>query len=166
MVEAVGSKPKMVYRYLGNSGLKVSVIGYGNWLNSDDKGSQEFTTNCIKACFEAGVNFFDTAEVYGMGEAERQMGNAFKELGLRREDLVVSTKLAIGGKGVNDKGNGRKHIIEGLDNSLKRLQLDYVDVVFSHRPDYESSLEETCAAFHHVIEQGKAFYWGTSEWPA
>lgn len=94
------------------------------------------------------------------------MGTAFKELGLRREDLVVSTKLAQCGDGVNDKFNSRKHIVEGLDNSLKRLQMDYVDVVFSHRPDYETSLEETCAAFHHVIEQGKAFYWGTSEWPA
>lgn len=100
------------------------------------------------------------------GEAEIQMGLAFKELGYRREDLVVSTKLMACGGGVNDRFNSRKHIIEGLNNSLKRLQLEYVDVVFSHRPDFETSLEETCAAFHHVIEAGKAFYWGTSEWPA
>lgn len=166
MVEASAAKPKMIYRYLGNTGMKVSVIGYGNWVNSNDKAAQQFTTECIKACFDAGVNFFDTAEIYGDGEAERQMGQAFKELGLRREDLVVSTKIFACGSGVNDRFNSRKHIIEGLDNSLKRLQLDYVDVVFSHRPDQETSLEETCAAFHSVIEQGKAFYWGTSEWPA
>lgn len=166
MVEAASAKPKMIYRYLGNSGLKVSVIGYGNWVNSNEGSAAKFTTECIKACYDAGVNFFDTAEIYGNGEAERQMGAAFKELGLRREDLVVSTKIFSCGSGVNDKFGSRKHIIEGLDNSLKRLQLEYVDVVFSHRPDYETTLEETCAAFHHVIEQGKAFYWGTSEWPA
>jgi voltage-dependent potassium channel beta subunit len=166
MVEASSDKPKMIYRYLGNSGLKVSVIGYGNWVNGHDAKAQEFTTQCIKAAFDAGVNFYDTAEIYGTGQAEILMGVAFKELGLRREDLVVSTKILSCGNGVNDKFMSRKHIIEGLDNSLKRLQLDYVDVVFSHRPDYETSLEETCAAYHHVIEQGKAFYWGTSEWPA
>lgn len=113
-----------------------------------------------------GVNFYDTAEIYGMGEAERQMGAAFKELNVRRESIVVTTKIYKVGEGVNDKMGSRKHIIEGLKNSLARLQLDYVDVVYSHRPDYECSLEETCAAFHHVIEKGWAFYWGTSEWTA
>lgn len=165
MVEATAAKPKMIYRYLGNTGLKVSVIGYGNWINNQPD-AQKFTTECIKACFDAGINFFDTAEIYGDGEAEIQMGKAFKELGLRREDLVVSTKIFQIGSGVNDRLNSRKHIIEGLDNCLKRLQLDYVDVVFSHRPDYETPIEEVCAAMHTVIEQGKAFYWGTSEWPA
>ena len=164
MVEA--AKPKMQYRYLGNSGLKVSVIGYGNWINSNDETAQARTTEAIKVCFEHGVNFFDTAEVYGDGEAERQMGKAFKDLDLRRESLVVATKIMKCGTGVNDRMNSRKHIIEGLDNALERMQLDYVDVVYSHRPDYETSLEEACAAFHHVIEKGKAFYWGTSEWPA
>jgi voltage-dependent potassium channel beta subunit len=166
MVESSSDKPKMQYRFLGNTGLKVSVIGYGNWLNSNDTSAAAFTKECIKACYDAGVNFFDTAEIYGEGEAERQMGAAFKELGLRREDLVVTTKIFKCGNGVNDRMGSRKHILEATDNSLERLQLDYVDVIYSHRPDYECSLEETCAAFHSVIEKGKAFYWGTSEWPA
>jgi len=94
------------------------------------------------------------------------MGNAFKELNLRREDLVVSTKIFKIGSGVNDTFLSRKHIVEGLRNSLKRLQMDYVDVVFCHRPDFETPLEETCRAMSYVIDQGMAFYWGTSEWPA
>ncbi len=121
MVEATSDKPKMLYRYLGNSGLKVSVIGYGNWVNSNDAAAQKFTTECIKACFDAGINFYDTAEIYGNGEAERQMGTAFKELALRREDLVVSTKIFSCGNGVNDRFGSRKHIVEGLNNSLERL---------------------------------------------
>jgi aryl-alcohol dehydrogenase-like predicted oxidoreductase len=114
-----------------------------------------------------GINFFDTAEIYGMGEAETQMGQALKDLNVRRESVVISTKIwKCSPNGLNDQMMSRKHIVEGLQNSLKRLQLDYVDVVFSHRPDYECSLEETCAAMHYVIEKGLAFYWGTSEWTA
>jgi aryl-alcohol dehydrogenase-like predicted oxidoreductase len=94
------------------------------------------------------------------------MGAALKELNVRREAIVVTTKLWKVGGGVNDHFGSRKHIVEGMQNSLKRLQLDYVDVVFSHRPDYECDLEETCAAFHYIIEKGWAFYWGTSEWTA
>jgi len=94
------------------------------------------------------------------------MGRAFKELGWKREDLVVTTKIYKCGGGVNDTMLSRKHIMEAIDNSLKRLQLDYVDVVYCHRPDYECTLEETCRAMHQVVESGKAFYWGTSEWPA
>ena len=122
------------------------------------------TRDCIKACKDAGVNFFDTAEVYGAGEAERQMGRAFKELDYRREDLVVTTKLMLCGKGVNDSMLSRKHLMEGIANSLDRLQLDYVDVVYCHRPDVNTTLEETCRAMHDIIESGRAFYWGTSEW--
>lgn len=94
------------------------------------------------------------------------MGAAFKELNVRRESIVVTTKLMKVGPGVNDSHSSRKHLIEGLKNALVRLQLEYVDIVYSHRPDYECDLEETCAAFHHMIEKGWAFYWGTSEWPA
>ena len=151
---------------MGNTGLKVSVMGYGNWLNSNDAAAQKFTTDAIRECLTMGVNFFDTAEIYGFGEAETQMGRAFKELNVRRESIVVSTKIYKIGSGVNDSMGSRKHIVEGLQNSLKRLQLDYVDIVFSHRPDYECDLEETCAAMHYVIEKGLAFYWGTSEWTA
>ena len=120
----------------------------------------------MKICFEAGVNFFDTAEIYGMGQAETIMGNAFKELNFKREEIVVSTKIFKVGPGVNDTFLSRKHIVEAIHNSLKRLQLDYVDVVFCHRPDYETPLEETCRAMNWIIENNKAFYWGTSEWPA
>lgn len=101
-----------------------------------------------------------------MGEAERQMGRAFKELKVNRKDIVVSTKIFKCGDGPNDSFLSRKHIIEGLRNSLKRLEMDYVDVVFCHRPDYLTPLEETCRAMHWCVEQGLAFYWGTSEWPA
>jgi aryl-alcohol dehydrogenase-like predicted oxidoreductase len=166
MVESTKETPKMVYRTLGRTGLKVSVLGYGNWLNSNSQEAYETTRDCIKACYEAGVNFFDTAEIYGMGEAERQMGRALKELDYRREDLVITTKLMKCGTGVNDRMLSRKHIMEGIENSLKRLQLDYVDVVYCHRPDLATPLEETCRAMHDVIESGKAFYWGTSEWTA
>mmetsp|Transcript_54036 Transcript_54036/g.74095 ORF Transcript_54036/g.74095 Transcript_54036/m.74095 type:complete len:235 (-) Transcript_54036:471-1175(-) len=160
------NKPKMIYRYLGNSGLKVSVFGFGNWLNSHKEESYIVTRDCIKAMFDAGVNFFDTAEIYGNGVAETVMGRAFKELEFRREDLVVSTKIMHCGSGPNDCMLQRKHIVEGLQNSLKRLQLDYVDVVFCHRPDYETPIEETCRAMHYLVESGLTFYWGTSEWTA
>jgi voltage-dependent potassium channel beta subunit len=165
MVEAA-AKPKMEYRYLGNSGLRVSVLSFGNWLNSNKQEDYEITRDAIKMCYDAGVNFFDTAEIYGFGNAEVQMGKAFKELGLKREELVVSTKIFKIGPGVNDTFLSRKHIMEAINAQLKRLQLDYVDVLFCHRPDYETPLEETCRAMHSVIEQGKAFYWGTSEWTA
>jgi aryl-alcohol dehydrogenase-like predicted oxidoreductase len=161
--------PKMIYRYLGNSGLQVSVLSYGNWINSNTKETYELTRDAIKKCFDAGINFFDTAEVYGMGVAETVMGNAFKELNLPREELVVSTKIMQSSGDqlkVNDRFMSKKHIIEGLKNCLIRLQLDYVDVVYSHRPDYDTPLEETCRAFNICIEQGLAYYWGTSEWPA
>jgi len=159
-------KKEMEYRYLGNSGLRVSILSFGNWLNSDKDENYELTRDAIKKCVEYGVNFFDTAEIYGTGQAEISMGKAFKELGLKREDLVVSTKLVKCGNGVNDCMLSRKHLIEGLKNSLKRLQLDYVDVVFCHRPDNETPLEETVRTMSWFIDQGMAFYWGTSEWQA
>ena len=111
----------MEYRHLGGTGLKVSVLGYGNWLNSNDKAAFNFTKDAIKECLELGINFFDTAEIYGMGEAETQMGQALKDLNVRRESIVVSTKIFKIGTGVNDSLGSRKHIIEGLQNSLKRL---------------------------------------------
>lgn len=124
------------------------------------------TIDAVKKCYDYGVNFFDTAEIYGDGNAELALGKAIKALNVERKDIVVSTKLVKCGNGVNDCGMGRKHIIEGLHNSLKRLDLDYVDVVFSHRPDREVPLEETLRAFDHLINTGKALYWGTSEWEA
>ncbi len=163
---SIADNNNMEYRFLGPTGLKVSALGFGNWLTSDKPDFQARTTEMIKRSYELGVNFFDTAEVYGSGEGETAMGKAFKELDLPREQIVVTTKIFWGGKGINDVGLSRKHVIEGAINSLKRLQLDYVDVIYCHRPDYETPLEETCRAFDYLINNGKAFYWGTSEWPA
>jgi voltage-dependent potassium channel beta subunit len=157
-------KAKMLYRYLGNSGLRVSVMSWGNWINTKDE--KDITYETVKLAVENGINFFDTAEIYGFGEGETTLGNALKKLGTRREELVISTKILKSGTGVNDAFLSRKHIIEGMNNSLKRLQLDYVDVVFCHRYDMYTPLEETCRAMNWLIDQGKAFYWGTSEWSA
>lgn len=120
----------------------------------------------MKACFDRGINFFDTAEIYSFGASEVDMGAALNALGVPRKDYVLSTKLLQCGMGVNDGMLSRKHIIEGTRNSLKRLQHDYVDVLFAHRPDVSTPLEETVRAFSWVIDQGMAHYWGTSEWSA
>ena len=154
---------KMEYRYLGNTGLRVSVLSYGNWCEHDD---DKRTVECVKTSLEHGVNFFDTAEIYGLGVAETTLGKAFKELNVPREKIVVSTKIYKNGNDPNDTFQSRKHIVEGVKQSLKRLQLDYVDVVFCHRYDRFTPLEETCRAMNFVINQGWAFYWGTSEWRA
>ena len=151
---------KMEYRYLGNTGLKVSVVGYGNWVNNENDSS---TKECFLKALEKGINFFDTAELYGYGIAETSFGKVIKELNIPREKIVVSTKLFKIGSDPNDSFLSRKHIREGLKNSLKRLQLDYVDIVFCHRYDMHTPLEETCRAMNWVIEQGWALYWGTSE---
>ena len=154
---------KMEYRYLGKTGLRVSVVSWGNWVNNEN---DQLTLDSVKVCLEHGINFFDTAEVYGLGKAEMSLGKAFKELGVQREKVVVSTKIFRSGFDPNDGFLSRKHIIEGIRNSLKRLELDYVDVVFCHRPDMYTPLEETCRAMNWVIDQGYAFYWGTSQWTA
>jgi len=158
--------PNMEYRRLGASGLKVSALGYGNWLTSDKPEFDERTKEMIKKCYELGINFFDTAEFYGEGQGEIAMGKAFKELNLPREQLVVATKIFWGGKGVNDVGLSRKHVIEGTKKCLKKLQLDYVDILYCHRLDLDTPIEETCRAFDYIINSGMALYWGTSEWPA
>ena len=155
----------MEYRFLGNSGLKVSVLSFGNWLTNNDPSVLEKTIEIVKKCYDSGINFFDTAEGYGEGEAERQLGIALQKLNVPRQNLVVSTKIFFGTSNtINGTGTSRKHLIEGLRASLKRLQLDYVDVVFAHRYDSETPLEETCRAFNYLINKGLAFYWGTSEW--
>ena len=156
----------MEYRYLGRSGLRVSALSLGGWVTWGQQIGDDLTYECMTTAYDAGVNFFDTAEVYADGKSEIAMGNAVRRAGWKRSDLVLSTKIFWGGKGVNDKGLSRKHIIEGLDASLARLQVDYVDLVFCHRPDIHTPIEETVRAMTHVINQGKAFYWGTSEWSA
>lgn len=154
----------MEYRYLGRSGLKVSALSLGGWITYGGQVGDETAYKCIRTAFELGINFFDTAEVYGAGQSEIDMGKAFKRLQCRRSELVVSTKLFWGGKSPNERGLSRKHIVEGLNQSLERLNMDYVDIVFAHRPDPETPMEEIVRAFNFLIEQGKAFYWGTSEW--
>lgn len=156
----------MEYRYLGKSGLQVSALSYGAWVTFSDQVDEEIANDCMVEAYNAGVNFFDNAEVYANGRAEIVMGKIIKRNKWNRSDLVVSTKIFWGGDSINDRGLSRKHIIEGLDASLERLQLDYVDLVFCHRPDIHTPIEETVRAMNQLINQGKAFYWGTSEWSA
>ncbi|KAL1920382.1 uncharacterized protein VTP21DRAFT_759 [Calcarisporiella thermophila] len=168
-VAQVTMRSKMLYRRLGNSGLKVSVLSLGSWLSYGMKANQETCIECLKTAYENGVNFFDTAEAYGNGASETTLGHALKKLNWPRNSYVLATKIFFGdgsSKDPNARGLSRKHVIEGLDASLKRLQLDYVDIVFAHRPDPEVGMEEIVRAFDHVIHKGKAFYWGTSEWSA
>lgn len=154
----------MEYRFLGSSGLKVSALSYGAWVTFGDQIDEDIAADCMRTAYDAGVNFFDNAEVYAGGRAETMMGNIIKKVGWKRSDLVLSTKIYWGGGGPNDKGLSRKHIIEGMDAALKRLQVDYVDLIFCHRPDLDTPIEETVRAMSHVLDQGRAFYWGTSEW--
>ena len=156
----------MNYRNLGNSGLKVSELSFGSWVTYGTQVDIDLAKTLMSAAWERGVNFFDNAESYAHGESERVMGKALKELGWPREQYVVSTKIFWGGQTPNEKGLSFKHIAEGVDRSLRNFQLDHVDLVFAHRPDFETPVGETVRAFNHVINQGKAFYWGTSEWPA
>ena len=156
----------MEYRHLGKAGIKVSELSLGAWVTYGHQFGVEEAKEIMAAAYEAGVNFFDNAEAYASGEAELIMGKALKALGWARKDYLISTKIFWGGDGPNDQGLSYKHIIEGVHNSLKRLQLDYVDLLFAHRPDPETPIEETVFAFNQVIREGKAFYWGTSEWSA
>ncbi|KAF2493149.1 voltage-gated potassium channel subunit beta-2 [Lophium mytilinum] len=160
----------MEYRFLGRSGLQVSAISLGGWLTYGGHVDEDGTYACLKAAYDAGINFFDCAEGYQDGESERVMGGAIKKFGWKRNDIVVSTKIywgaAHGTNPVNNTGLSRKHIIEGLASSLIRLQLPYVDLVYAHRPDRHTPIEETVRAFNHLITTGQALYWGTSEWRA
>jgi len=158
----------MPFRRLGPSGLRVPVFSLGGWLTLGGTVVGDPVKDIIKAAFDAGINMFDTAETYANGKSEVEMGRVIKELGLRRTDLVITTKIfwGAGRKGPNDQGLSRKHIIEGTKESLERLQLDYVDVIFAHRCDITVPMEEIVRAFNYVIEKGWAFYWATSEWTA
>ena len=160
--------PAMEYRQLGNTGLKVSVLSFGNWLEKYTPEQEAAHEQIIKIALENGINFFDTAEAYGAGEGELQFGRIFKKLGTPREKLVISSKIYWNRNGghVNAVGLSRKHINEAMDMILGRLQMEYLDVVFCHRPDNDTPMEETCRAMNNLIESGKAFYWGTSDWSA
>ena len=160
MSSKIYDSSKMEYRYLGNSGLRVSILGFGIMLHENVENLKEILTICLKN----GINFFDTAEAYGNGIAEKTFGEAIKELKIPREKLIISIKIFKSGIDPNDGGENRKHIIEGVKNSLKNMQLDYADIVFAHRYDMNTSIEETCRAMNYLIEKGLCFYWGTSEW--
>jgi len=148
----------------------VSVISLGGWLTFGGHVADDTTAQCMKKAYDLGVNFFDTSENYAAGQSEIVMGKAIKKWGWNRNDIVISTKLNWGGAYgeilINNHGLSRKHIVEGLKNSLKRLDLEYVDIDYAHRPYRLTPMEETVRAFDFVINQGLAFYWGTSEWHA
>ena len=156
----------MKFRYLGNSGLKISEIVYGNWLTHGSQVENDVATRCVRAALDAGITSYDTADVYANTVAESVLGEALK--GERRESLEIFTKVywPTGPKGPNDTGLSRKHIMESINGSLRRLQTDYVDLYQAHRYDTETPLEETMQAFADVVRQGKALYIGVSEWTA
>ena len=158
----------MEYRRLGNSGIKTSVLSLGSWVTYGNQVDIDAAANSIKTAYDAGVNFFDNAEVYAKGQAEQIMGAAFRKLGLRRGSYLVSTKIFWGiNDGPNEKNTlNRKRLLEGIDGSLERLGMEYVDLLFCHRPDPDTPIEETVWAMSDIIASGKALYWGTSEWSA
>jgi len=155
----------MEFRHLGRSGLKISEITYGNWITHGSQVTDDLALATIQAALEAGITSFDTADVYADTKAEEVMGKALK--GQRRESIEIFTKVYWPiGAGVNDRGLSRKHIMESCENSLRRLQTDYVDVYQAHRYDYETPLKETLRAFDDLVRQGKILYVGVSEWNA
>ncbi|MFE2091012.1 aldo/keto reductase family protein [Streptomyces sp. NPDC002596] len=155
----------MEFRRLGRSGLTISEIAYGNWITHGSQVEEDAAVACIRAALDAGITTFDTADVYAETRAEAVLGRALKDQ--RRESIEVFTKVYFPtGPGQNDRGLGRKHILESIDNSLRRLQTDYVDLYQAHRYDHSTPLEETMEAFADVVRSGKALYIGVSEWTA
>jgi voltage-dependent potassium channel beta subunit len=159
---------EMFYRRLGRSGLKVSVLSFGSWVTFGPQLDTALATDCIAAAGESGVNFFDNAEVYSGGESERIMGKAFAQLKWPRHSYIVSTKLYWGLHDTVNMRNtlNRKYLMQAIDGSLERFGLDFVDIVFCHRADPETPIEETVWAMSDMVSGGKALYWGTSEWAA
>jgi voltage-dependent potassium channel beta subunit len=158
----------MNYRRLGRSGLKVSELSFGSWVTYGNQLASDQARDCMAAAYDAGVNFFDNAEVYAKGQSETIMGDVLRKLKWRRASYIVSTKFYWGlFDGPNEKNTlNRKYLMQAIDGSLERLKLDYVDLVFCHRPDADTPIEETVQAMSDMITAGKALYWGTSEWSA
>jgi voltage-dependent potassium channel beta subunit len=156
----------MEYRRLGRAGLKLSALSYGSWVTFRYQMGDEAAVECLKVAYDAGVNFFDNAEVYAAGDSERIMGRALKKLGWGRDTYCVSSKAYWGGDRPTQRGLSRKHLHDACHAALERLQLDYLDLFFCHRPDLETPIEETARAMHDLVRQGKVLYWGTSEWSA
>ena len=158
----------MEYRHLGKAGIRVSELSFGSWVTFHTQADVNAAVEMMAAAYDAGVNFFDNAESYAGGNAEAVMGNVLKKMEWRRESFVVSTKFFWGlHDGPNQRNTlNRKYLMQAIDGSLKRLRLDYVDLIFCHRPDPETPVEETVWAMSDIVRQGKALYWGTSEWSA
>ena len=156
----------MRYRNLGKSGLKVSELSYGSWVTFSFQLDTELATEMLKIAYDSGVNFFDNAEVYANGESEVIMGKALKTLGFTRDTYCVSSKAFWGGQMPTQRGLSAKHLTDACNAALRRLQVDYLDRFFCHRPDPETPIEETVRAMHALVIQGKIIYWGTSEWEA
>ena len=161
--------PNMEYRRLGNTGLRVSVLSFGSWVTFDTQLDDRLAVECIAAAGDAGCNFFDNAEAYAGGESEAIMGRALKELGWPRWSYVLTTKVFWGlHRGTPNMNNtlNRKYLMHAIDGSLERFDLDFVDVLYCHRADPETPIEETVWAMSDIVSSGKALYWGTSEWTA
>lgn len=158
----------MNYRHVGKAGIQVSELSFGSWVTFHKQSGLDDVMEMMAAAYDAGVNFFDNAEAYAHGKSEEIMGEAFRRLGWRRGSYLVSTKLFWGlHDGPNERNTlNRKYLLEAIDGSLQRLNMDYVDLLFCHRADPTTPIEETVWAMHDIIERGKALYWGTSEWEA
>ncbi len=158
----------MDYRHLGKTGIRVSALSLGSWVTFHQQVDVDSAVEMMKTAYDAGVNFFDNAQAYAKGKSEEVMGAALKKLGWRRGSYLISSKYFWGiNDGINEEDTlNRKFLLEAIDGSLQRLQLDHLDLIFCHRPDPETPVEETVWAMHNIIEAGKAFYWGTSEWSA
>lgn len=158
----------MEYRRLGKSGLKVSELSLGSWITFGDQISDKEAEKLMDIAYEAGVNFFDNAEVYAHGKSEIVMGNILAKKDWSRDSYIISSKAFFGDGGQlpTQKGLNRKHLVEACNAALKRLQMDYLDLFYCHRPDKETPIEETVWTMHNLIQQGKILYWGTSEWSA
>lgn len=160
---------KMEYRRLGRAGIKVSVLSFGSWVTFDNQLDTNLALECMQAAHDAGCNFFDNAEVYAGGKSETIMGEALRELAWPRWSYVLTTKLYWGIHGADPNMQNtlnRKYLMQGIDGSLERFGMDFVDVVYCHRPDPHTPLEETVWAMSDIVSSGKALYWGTSEWSA
>jgi len=156
----------MEYRRLGRSGLKLSALSFGSWVTFSTQIDDGVARDLLKQAYDAGVNFFDNAEVYAAGESEKMMGRALKRLGFGRDTYCVSSKVYWGGKLPTQRGLSRKHVHDACHAALARLEVDYLDLYFCHRPDLDTPIEETVRAMNDLIAQGKVLYWGTSEWSA
>ena len=156
----------MEYRNLGNSGLKVSELSFGSWVTFVNQLNEKKAMDCMSLAYERGVNFFDNAEIYASGQSEVLMGNILKKLKWDRDTYIVSSKAFWGGDFPTQKGLSKKHLNDACNAALKRLQVDYLDLFFCHRPDPETPIVETVYAMNDLLQQGKIMYWGTSEWSA